>query len=258
MSTKVRIDVEKLDDIAGQIEESIEASLRRLQRDSVVLLQLHNPIQPESGNGAIGIHDVLRPGGVADSLDSAREQGLTRHIGMTALGDAASICSALGSGRFESAQVYYNLLNPSAALNMPPGWTGHDFGGVMHVCRDNGVAVMAIRVFAAGVLATDVRHGREIVVTEHSEVPTEQARAQAVFGELDLAEGDETPFGTRSQVALRFVLANSDISCAVFGLAELEHLRLALAAADMEPLGADVLARLEDVYATNFRLTDPA
>lgn len=257
VSTKVRIDLAKLDDIAGQVEESIQESLQRLQQGSVVLLQLHNPIQPNPGNGALGVDDVLRVGGVADALENVREQGLSRHIGMTALGDAASVCSVLASGRFESAQVYYNLINPSAAKSMPPAWAGHSFEGVMSACRDAGVAVMAIRVFAAGVLATEIRHGREIVVTEDSNVPIEEARAQAVFGELGLDATGETPYGTRSQTAIRFVLANPDVSGAVFGLAELEHLEQALAAADMEPLGADVLARLEKVYARNFGLTGP-
>ena len=257
VSTKVRIDLAGLNDIAGQVEESIQASLQRLQRDSVALLQLHNPIQPSRGNGALGVDDVLGAGGVADALESMRDQGLTRHIGLTALGDATSVCSVLGSGRFESAQVYYNLLNPSAANSMPAAWRGHSFAGVMSACRDGAVAVMAIRVFAAGVLATNVRHGREIVVTEHSDVAIEEARAQAVFSELGIDEGDKTPYGTRSQTALRFVLANPDVSGAVFGLAELEHLEQVLAAAEMEPLDAGALARLEKVYAGNFGRTDP-
>ena len=34
-------------------------------------------------------------------------------------------------------------------------------GGIIEACRAHGVAVMAIRIFAAGVIATDERTGRE-------------------------------------------------------------------------------------------------
>jgi aryl-alcohol dehydrogenase-like predicted oxidoreductase len=42
VSTKVRLEVEDLGDIAGAIERSLEQSLRRLRSDRVALLQLHN------------------------------------------------------------------------------------------------------------------------------------------------------------------------------------------------------------------------
>jgi hypothetical protein len=49
-------------------------------------------------------------------------------------GDVASCKQVLGSGRFDAAQVYYNLLNPSAARSMPARWTGDDFNGLMATC----------------------------------------------------------------------------------------------------------------------------
>jgi aryl-alcohol dehydrogenase-like predicted oxidoreductase len=61
-------------------------------------------------------------------------------------------------------------------------------------------------------------------------------------------------YGSRAQTALRFVLTNPDISCAVFGLAEFSHLHEALAAADMGPLPQTALDKLTQVYATNFGL----
>ena len=54
---------------------------------------------------------------------------------------------------------------------------------------------MNIRVFAAGVIPTDARHGREIVLTDDSEVAVEEKRVGAVFDTL----GSE--FGTRGQTA---------------------------------------------------------
>ena len=247
VSTKVTIDPARLDDIAGQIEESVHNSLTRLRMDSVELLQLHGQIEAEPSDRALGIEDVISPGGVLDGLERLRDQGLTRFIGLTALGDAAQICKVIETGRLDSAQVYYNMINPSAARAMPAAWTGHDFGGVMGACRRHGVAVMAIRIFAAGYLAAADRQGRESVLTKNT-VPDEEARkAAAVYQAL----GEE--FGTRAQTATRFVLANPDVSCAVVGLAETAHIDAAAAAVDMGPLPGDAMARVDALYGTDFR-----
>jgi L-galactose dehydrogenase/L-glyceraldehyde 3-phosphate reductase len=252
LSTKVGLDLTKLADIPGEIERSVHASLRRLRCESVDLLQLHNQIGAKRGAEAsrtIAVDDVLRDGGVADGLERMRSQGLTRHIGLTALGEAPAICRAIDSGRFDSAQVYYNLLNPSAARAMPPAWSGHDFSGVMAACKRHDVAVMNIRVFAAGVLATDERTGREVVVTEQSALDLEARRARAAMDALG------TGHGTRAQTALRFSLAHPDVACVVFGLATPEHLEDAIAAQAMGPLPAESIARLEPVYANGFGAT---
>jgi aryl-alcohol dehydrogenase-like predicted oxidoreductase len=119
--------------------------------------------------------------------------------------------------------------------------------GIISACRENNVAVMAIRIFAAGVIATDERTGRESVLIADTTVAGDERKAKAVFEEIGSGHG------TRAQVALRFVLSNPDVSCAVIGSAELHHIDEALAAAEMGPLPADVLARLDSLYATDFR-----
>ena len=252
VSTKVRLDPNGLDDIPGQIEASLAASLERLRRDSVDLVQLHNTIEPKVGERAITPAHVLDAGGVADGLVAMRDQGLTRFVGMTALGDAACCRQVLDSGRFDAAQVYYNLLNPSADRPvpgaMPDAWSGQDFGGVIATCRAHGVAVMAIRVLAAGILATDTRHGRESIVTRATDVAAEEGRARGVDATLG------TEYGTRAQTAIRFALANDDIAAAIIGLADVGQLDEALAAAASGPLPSAALARLEALYAANFGL----
>jgi aryl-alcohol dehydrogenase-like predicted oxidoreductase len=101
-------------------------------------------------------------------------------------------------------------------------------------------------VLAAGVLASDVRHGREAVIMPQADLPSEERRARAVLQRL----GDR--YGTRAQSAIRFALANPDIACVVIGLAELAHLEEALAAAELGPLPDEALAALREIYATGF------
>jgi L-galactose dehydrogenase/L-glyceraldehyde 3-phosphate reductase len=242
----VRLDLGRLDDLAGQIERSLDESLARLRCDSVALFQLHNPIGPQTSGARIGIDQVLGADGVADVLDRLREQGRFRLSGITAIGDTGTVRRVIASGRFDSAQVYYNMLNPSAGQDMPRGWQGHDFGGLIATCREHGVAVMNIRVLAAGVLASDVRHGREAPMMPEADLPSEERRARAVFARL----GER--YGTPAQTAIRFALANPGLSCVVVGLAELGHLEEALAAAEMGPLPEAALAELRAVYAAGF------
>jgi len=131
---------------------------------------------------------------------------------------------------------------------MPEAWTGHDFGGLAAACKAQGTAVMAIRVFAAGVLATDVRHGREVIVTRATDVAVEERRARAVFAALGSA------YGTRAQTALRFVLSNPDVACAIIGLAKPAHLEEALAGAETGPLPHQAVEMLDRLYAADFGL----
>jgi len=247
LSTKVFLDSARLDDIPGQVERSVHESLQRLGRESVDLLLLHNLLAASASAGTITPEHVLGAGGAADALERMREQGLTRHIGFTALGDADSCLRVAGSGRFDAAQVYYNLLNPSAARRMPQRWTGQDFSGLIDACKAQATAIMAIRVFAAGVLATDLRHGREAIVTQATDLATEERRARAMFAAL----GDA--YGTRAQTALRFALTNPDVSCAIIGLAEPAHLEEALAGALLGPLPQPALDALEGVYTAGFQ-----
>jgi L-galactose dehydrogenase/L-glyceraldehyde 3-phosphate reductase len=248
ISTKVMLDTARLDDIPGEVERSVLDSLKRLDRDSVDLLQLHNPIGRSAAGNAVTVEHVLGEDGAAEALERMRDQGLTRYIGITALGDAASCRRVIDSGRFDSAQVYYNMLNPSAGRQMPPRWEGHGLGDLIAACNEQRMGVMAIRVFAAGVLASRTRHGREVVITRDSDLQTEERRADAAFAAL----GER--YGTRAQTALRFVLANANVSCAVIGLAEPVHLEEALAGARMGALPREAMEQLDQLYADNFGL----
>ena len=75
---------------------------------------------------------------------------------------------------------------------------------------------------------------------------TEASRAQSVFAALGAA------YGTRAQTALRYVLTNPDLACAIIGLAEPAHLEEALAGEALGPLPQAALDQLDKLYATDF------
>ena len=57
----------------------------------------------EAGERAVGERDVLRAGGAANALEAMRDQGLTRFIGMTVLGDAGSCRRVFAAGIIAAA-----------------------------------------------------------------------------------------------------------------------------------------------------------
>ena len=114
----------RLDDIAGQVERSVHESLQRLRRESVDVLLLHNRSSQQRRAARLRWTRCCAPTVQLMRWSGCVKQGLTRYIGFTALGDAASCRQVVNSGRFDAAQVYYNLLNPSAArATMPGRWT---------------------------------------------------------------------------------------------------------------------------------------
>lgn len=242
VSTKFAIDTRDLSDVAGQIEASLSLSLSRLRRDSVTLLQLHNHIGAQTRGRVLGADRILERGGVLDALDGLQARGLIGHYGITALGEKEAVLRVVESGRIASAQVYFNLLNPSAGFELPEAWPVHHFHPLLGACHAHGVAAMNIRVLSAGVIATDARTGRERPLTPGDSVESEAAKARCVFAELG------TRYGTRAQTALRFALAEPRLACVIVGLAEIEHLEQALAAQAAGPLPDEGLRALRRVY----------
>ena len=237
VSTKINLSADDLKAPRDAVLRALEASLKRLGLPKVEVYQLHNRIG-FAGDRAIAPHDILKPGGVADAFAAARASGMTDHAGITALGDPGAVRDVVASGRFQTAQVYYNLLNPSAGAAVPPGFDTTDFRGLLGACKAHDVGVFAIRIMAAGVLATTVRHGREIPILPNADAASEEARARAAWAAL--GPRDEPHAAT----AVRFALAEERISAAVFGAATLEHIDIALAAAAAGPLEPEARACL--------------
>jgi len=243
LSTKVRLDGARRDNFHDRVRASLEGSLERLGVDRVDLLILHNPLAPVPDRATLTLDEAL---GVIDGFDRLRGEGLFDHVGFTALGDGPTVRAAVASGRFDAAQVYYNMLNPTAGFaaggQAGAAWSSSDFAGLLDACREHDVGVMNIRILAAGVLATDTRHGREIPITANAGMEAEEARARAVRAALG-ARAE-----TRAQTAIRFGLSHPAVSTVVFGVADMSELREALAAPGLGPLEAQAHAALRQAW----------
>lgn len=120
--------------------DEIHRSLQRLRVDGVDLLQLHNLVEPEEWDVAMG------PNGALEAAIEAREEGLVRFIGVTGHGVtiARMHLKSLERFAFDSVLLPYNyalLQNPEYA---------RDFEALISLCRERGVAVQTIKSIARG------------------------------------------------------------------------------------------------------------
>ena len=246
VSTKARLDPQSSETFESQIDRKLDNSLKRLKLDQLNLYQLHNKITLEKGSETLTEKEVLEANGLAEIMLKLKEDQRVQNIGITALGDTNSIKNVLETGYFDTAQVYYNLLNPSVEFEEADAWNDHDFSGLISVCNKHKMGVLGIRVFAAGLLATDIRHGREIPVTNVINIDEEERRAHK------LSELVGENYGNRAQYALRYGLSSKNINSIVIGMATLEHLKNSIEAVEMGPLPASLLKDISELQKANF------
>ncbi len=120
--------------------DQIRHSLERLQTDHVDLIQLHNLVDPAEWETALG------GGGALEAAVEAREQGLTRFIGVTGHGVtvAAMHLRSLERFAFDSVLLPYNYVmmqNPQYAA---------DFEALSRVCAERGIAMQTIKGITLG------------------------------------------------------------------------------------------------------------
>jgi Aldo/keto reductase family len=107
-------------------EKDREGSLPRLSRDHVDIFHLHNAITDAGGGDTLSVRQVLED--VVPAFERLRQQGKTRFLGLTAIGDTTALQRVIEARAFDSAQVVYNMLNPSAAIELPPNYPAQDYG----------------------------------------------------------------------------------------------------------------------------------
>src|ERR1700692_4811657 len=151
VGTKVRLPPRDFAPIADAVTPSLEGSLARLGLERVDIFHLHNPITGQGGGTALSVRQVLDD--VVPAFERLRAQGKIRFLGMTAVGDTAALNKVIDAGAFDSAQVVYNMLNPSAAEQLPQNYPAQDYGRMFYSTLAAGVGVVGIRVLAGGALS---------------------------------------------------------------------------------------------------------
>ena len=234
LGTKFRLTAADRGRVAAAIERSLDESLERLGRDHVDLFQLHNPLAAADAGDRLAIDIAL--GEVAPALDAIRRKGKTRFVGFSGVGEPAALHRAVDSGLFDTVQVVYNALNPSAGGPMPAGTPGLDYGGLLNRAQAQDMGTIVIRALAGGALSGSAeRHPNAMQsVDPIGSAPSfadDVTRAQALAPKARSAG-----CASLAEYAQRFVIGHEAVSTMLIGTATLEQFEVAIAAVEKGPL----------------------
>jgi L-galactose dehydrogenase/L-glyceraldehyde 3-phosphate reductase len=242
VGTKVRLAPEDFGRIGDAISQSLDASLARLRLERVDIFHLHNAITPTGGGNAYDVKQVLEQ--AVPAMERLRQQGKLRFLGLTAVGDTAALRQVIDSRAFDSAQVVYNMLNPSAAAALPPSYPAQDYARLLDRTKAAGTGVVGIRVLAGGALSGSPERHR---IASPPPAPI----GSAMSYDADLARARRLmPLVTEgfaknlAEAATRFALTQPGIGTILVGMATPLEFEDALAAVLKGPLPPAALERL--------------
>lgn len=241
VATKVRIPPDAFGRIAEFVHDSVNESLRRLRVPQVALLQLHNGITPRRDGEPASITpgDILGPGGVLEGFRRVQQEGLVRHFGLTGTGHPDAMREVIRSGGFDTLQMPYNLLNPSAGKSQPVTEGETNYGNIIADCVAAGMGVFAIRVFAGGALL-DQPPSAHTLETPYFPLDLYKRDAERARRLSALVGERMTP----PELAVRFVLGHPAVSAAIIGFGSPAHVEEVARIPFEEPLPADLAAIL--------------
>jgi aryl-alcohol dehydrogenase-like predicted oxidoreductase len=242
VGTKVRLAPGEFDRIDDAVRRSLEGSLARLRLDRVDILHLHNTVTENGGGSAMSVRQVLDE--VVPAFERLRRQGKIRFLGMTAVGDTAALHQVIDARVFDSAQIVYNMLNPSAAEALPPNYPVQDYGRLFDRTTAAGVGVVGIRLLAGGALSGSAE--RHPIA---SPPPEPIGSAMSYDADIERANRlrplvDEGFAASLTEAATRFAISHPTMGTILVGIATPQQFDDALAAVKKGPLPQAALDRL--------------
>lgn len=161
--------------------------------------------------------EFMKKGGGMEAVLKARDQGLIKHICFSCHDSPENMTKLIDTGEFEGMTLQYNLLDRQ---NEP----------VIAHAHESGMGIVVMGPVAGGNLATPAEQIRRLVPTE--------VRSSA-------------------EVALRFVLANPGVTCAISGMSTIEMVEEnAEVASREEALSAAEIGSIEEALQEKKRLAD--
>lgn len=213
------------------IIQSCEASLRRLDVETIDLYQIHR-------------YDVNTPiEETLEALDMLIQQGKVRYIGASSM-YAWQLVRMLGAAelngwtRFVSMQNHYNLLYREEEREMIP------------LCQEEGLAVLPWSPLARGLLAraeslqdplSTPRANSDVLMHERYTTP-EDADVISTLRALAEKRGDSP-----AEIAMAWLLSKPGVTAPIAGVSKLSHLASAVRSLSLE-LSTEEIAKLEAPY----------
>jgi aryl-alcohol dehydrogenase-like predicted oxidoreductase len=215
LATKVGYYPEPFDYTRDTVRRGFEASLKRLGRDRVDLIQIHE-------SEVAGWEGLFGPGRTMDALREIQDQGLASHIGITGA-DLDLLTRAVETGEFASVITYlkYDLLDQSACARLVPA------------AAATGTALVLGSPLHAGLLGS-----RRDALRESGRFAEWHPKLERL--EASLADQPEP----LSRVGL-YLLSDPRVTVVLSGVSTADELEDSVAASAAGPLPAELIRRIE-------------
>lgn len=216
LATKVGYFPKPFDYTRDTVWRGFEDSLKRLGRDRVDLIQIHEAEMA-------GWDGIFGPGRTMEALREIRDQGLAQHIGITG-SDLDLLTRAVATDEFVSVITFikYDMLVQTANETLIPTAAAHN------------VAVILASPLHAGLLGS--KRARYL----------ESGRFQNLHGKLERLEAllaGEPEDITR--LALRYLLSNPNTSVILSGVSDIEELEVSVSVSDGQFLAPELIGKIE-------------
>jgi len=189
------------------VQHAVDGSLKRLRTDYIDLYQLHNPTL-----------DELRRDDIHEAMDRLQEAGKIRFWGVSVASPEEGI-EIINHGWGYALQVLYNVLNQAPAKELFP------------LAKQKGYGIIARVPLASGLLSGKFRPDTVFAADDVRQNFLTPKRLEEVLPRVD--EVKSIIGGTAralAEGALRFVLANDDISTTIPGMRNIRQVEMNVAA----------------------------
>ena len=219
LATKVGYYPEPFDYTRDTIWRGLDASLKRLGRDRVNLLQLHEAEQA-------GWDGIMDAGRAIETMIDIREQGIADHIGLTG-SDLGLMTRVLReTDEFVSVITFlkYDLLTREAKEELIP------------TAVDGEVAVICASPLHGGLLGSKRDHW------------VEQGRFSDLYDRLEKVEELVQSTGEPiERTGLRYILSDPEVSMILSGVADIEELETSVSVSDGQVLDEELIKGIEAI-----------
>jgi aryl-alcohol dehydrogenase-like predicted oxidoreductase len=184
---------------------------------------------------------------VVPAFERLKRAGKIRFGGITAIGDTASLHKVIEARAFDTAQIVYNLLNPSAGRPIPAGYPAQDYGELVVKAAEAAMGTIIIRVLAGGALSgEEARHplGAQDVapIGSGADYRSDVMRARRLEPAVAAAGVSD-----KIELAIRYVASHPAVTTLQVGIATPGQFEGAAAAVAKGALPEAALARIREL-----------
>lgn len=238
--TKIQVTHEDTRHLDAAVRTATERSKRRLQRDVIDIVLLHNrigpPQHPAERSPSLSLEQVVGKDGVLHAFERLQRDGSIRAYGLSTFrSDPAEVARVIEAAHADVINASFNLLNPSAGYKVGAGYASNDlfeppnYDQLIDLANDRNIKTIAIQPLGAGVLGKG-----------GTAPPLPELRAFATAHGMTLL-----------QLAASFCLAKPGVTSVAWGFRSMEQMTSGVEAAAAPPLSATDVEKLLDAIGAH-------